>query len=452
MSYSFHLNNARKLKFSDIAAQAGLGDMKFVEGYPKPEDDRWPHGFTYVYRNKVTARTLEVEYDGDHFQVCVFTASSSDDYDMAIKLAAAVAKISKARITPEDQETMNLADFEQQFDAQWVQTHSNRALNAVFDMFGNSLEKKHQVSGVTGLMTIGPKIYQQVTQDPDNLADAFFYRLKKLNFLRGEGIHQSLLVVADGQTHDTRVRQTSYEQGTETLLYDLNSVVGLTVNETSMIKIGLSTLAELLPGQALWLSEELLLAPALDAEKWQALLQQAEAVALTDMSDYSYDPDNDIYKEEYEAIAPRDGLTAEELETLVYAPIAIFCLVAGADKKIDSKEISAFQSELVKGVTTESKTLQVVMMEAVSDFKQLVTYLLSDEVDIDDIVKDIVRVLDNRLDEAEATSFKITLLRIGQIVAEASGGVLGVFGNKVCKAEKTVLAELATLFGVLNEE
>ena len=103
-------------------------------------------------------------------------------------------------------------------------------------------------------------------------------------------------------------------------------------------------------------------------------------------------------------------------------------------------------------MTTESKTLQVVMMEAVSDFKQLVTYLLSDEVDIDNIVKDIVRVLDNRLDEAEATSFKITLLRIGQIVAEASGGVLGVFGNKVCKAEKTVLAELATQFGVINEE
>ncbi|MCJ8272695.1 MAG: hypothetical protein MJK04_25280, partial [Psychrosphaera sp.] len=420
MSYSFHLNNARKLKFSDIAAQAGLGDLKFVDGYPKPEDDRWPHGFTYVYRNKVTARTLEVEYDGDHFQVCVFTASSAEDYDMAIKLVGAVAKICKARITPEDQETMNLADFEQQFDVDWVKSHSNHALNAVFDMFGNSLEKKHQVSGVTGLMTIGPKIYQQVTEDPDALADAFFYRLKKLNYLRSEGIHQSLLVVADGQTHNTRVRQTSYAQGTETLLYDLNSVVGLTVNDTSMLKVGLSALVKLLPGQAVWLSEELLLAPALNDEQWQALLQQAESVELQDLSAYSYDPDNDPHKEAYEAIAPREGLTAEELETLVYAPIAIFCLVAGADKKIDSKEISAFQRELVKGVTTESKTLQVVMMEAVSDFKQLVTYLLSDEVDIDSIVKDIVRILDNRLDEAEATSFKITLLRIGQIVAEAS--------------------------------
>jgi hypothetical protein len=451
MSYSFHLNHVAKLTFSHLKAQAGIANLKFVEGYPKPQDDKWPLGFTYIYLDKVTARTLEVEYDGNHFEVRIFTASSVADHQLAVDLVTAVATVANARITPEDHETLNLAEFKNKYNLDWCEEYCHHSLNSVFDMFGNSLEKGHQVSGVTGVITIGPKVHQQITQSEKGIATGFFSRLTKLNYINDEDIYQSPVNIVHDDVNNTSLRFSSWGAGVETLLCDMNTVVGVATGETSIIKVALADLPNILPEQTQWLSEELLLVPALSTDDWQDFLQAAEPYIIDDASIYSFEPQDDPFNGESFATGPSGELSASELATLVYAPIAVFCLVAEADSKIDGKEIGAIQAELIRGVTTESKTLQTVMMEAVSDFKSLVNQLLTDEVDINELMSNIVKLLDSRLPEQEAIHFKVSLLRIGTVIAEASGGVLGMFGNKICKAEKQVLADLAGLFGLIEE-
>lgn len=450
MSYSFHLNNAPKLKLSELTAAARLEGLRFVEGYPEAKDDFWPRGFTYVYQDKLTARALEIEYDGDHFQIKVFTASSAQDFMLAIELTQAVAEVCGGRITPEDQETQSLESFINHYDKDWAQQYAKRSITNVLKMFGETIEKGHQISGVTGLMTIGPRVYSQITQQPDNAPEAFFNRLRRLNYINDEPVYQSPVNVVNDPANDQFLRLSSWGENVETLLCDRNTVVGVSTGEHSMIKVSLTDIARLLGDKAVWLSEELLLVPALKSEQWQAFLQQAETVAINDLSAYCFDAENDPFHGE--GFNLEGELSEQEFNLLVYAPVAVFCLVAGADRKIDSKEINAFQRELVKGVSVESKTLQKVLMEAASDFQPMVKYLLSDEVDLDSIMPRVVKVLDSRLTAQEAMHFKVSLLRIGTLVAQASGGVLGIFGDKVCKAEKSVLADLTTLFGLVESQ
>lgn len=450
MSYSFHLNNAPKLKFSELVKQPGLAQLDFVEGYPKPESDYWPRGFTYVFIDKVTARALEVDYDGDHFQVRVFTASAPEDYRLAIDLACAVATLTKARITPEDSETVDLESFKTQFDDDWITQFSERSINSVLAMFGGTLDKGHQVSGVTGLMSIGPNVYEQLTAVPEQAPKAFFTRLKKLNYINDEDVYQSPLPIVHDDSGKSGIRVSNYGEGVETLICQRNTVVALATGENSSMKVALSELVNMLGEQAMWLSEELVLLPKLKGEQWQSMLKQAESIMLTDLSKYRFKLDEDPYHGQ--TFGDTGQLSEAEFNLLVYAPVAIFCLVAGADRKIDSKEINAFQQELVKGVKVESKTLQSVLIEVASDFNAMVNYLLNEGIDMDDLMNRIVKVLDSKLPQEEALNFKVSLLRIGTIVAEASGGVFGVFGNKVCKAEREVLGELTKLFGLVEQE
>lgn len=450
MSYSFHINKASKLTFAALTQQPGLADIAFVAGYPVPEGDFWPLGFTYVYRDKVTARALEIDYDGDHFQIRVFTASSPDDYRLAVDLACAVAVQCDARITPEDSETVDVAGFKAQFNASWCTQKSVDSITGVLQMFGDTLDKGHQVSGVTGLLTIGPKVYRQIIKDPDNATSAFFTRLTRLNFINDEDILQAPLNLFHDEPSGLSFRMSDYDEGVETLICDRKTVVAVASGENQHLRVGLADLADVLGDKAMWLSEDLLLLPALRSDDWQQLLKDLEPVALTQMSGYGFKPADDPYHGQ--TFGAEGGLSESEFNLLVYAPVAVFCLVAGADRKIDGKEINAFQKELISGIKVDSKILQSAVIEAASDFNAMVNYLINDGIDMDQLMQQVVEVIDRKLSSEEAFNFKVSLLRIGTIVAEASGGLFGVFGDKVCKAEKEVLAELTKLFGLVEKQ
>jgi hypothetical protein len=450
MSFSFHLNNIPNLTLSPLVTQPGLSDLRFLEGYPAAQADHWPQGFTYIYQDQVTARSVEVQYDGARFEVRIFTASAPEDYALAVKLVAAVAKAAHAAIVPEGAQPLSLVEFNREYDASWIMGHCHHGLNAVFDVFADSLEKGHQISGVTGLMTIGPKIFTQMNAVGDEVAKTFFYRLKKLNYINQQDIYQSDLVVVKDDTSNTHLRLAAYGEGVETLLCDKNTVVGLSTGESSMIKVALTDMPGLLGDKALWLSEEILLLPALQGDQWEALIEAALFVTIEDLAPYSYDPQNDPFEDKTPPVKVNTGsLTPEQKDKLAYAPMVVFCLVAGADQKIDAKEINTFQRELVTSLTTDSATLQPILIDAISEFKPRISHLLNDGVDIQNLLVEIVELLDGSLSVKEAMSFKLSLLRMATKVAEASGGVLGVFGDKICKAEKQVLADMAKLFDLM---
>ncbi|MES9939260.1 MAG: hypothetical protein ABW104_00220 [Candidatus Thiodiazotropha sp. 6PLUC2] len=138
----------------------------------------------------------------------------------------------------------------------------------------------------------------------------------------------------------------------------------------------------------------------------------------------------------------------DEWNYILYSPIVVFALVAGADGTIDRKEVVSFHKELLKGIAGDSAMMQHVMIEVIPNMESLTKDVLHGEVDPKSVIEKIAKAVDLKLSDDEAMQFKLSLLQFGKAVAESSGGFLGIFGNKISKEEKTALAALAVLLKV----
>ncbi|HAG94237.1 MAG: hypothetical protein CMK83_19905 [Pseudomonadales bacterium] len=458
MSHSFYLKPIPQLDVAKVMAATGYNDVRFVEGYPQPQADAWPQGLTYVYRDEVSARALEVDYSDEVLQVRIFAASSPDDYRLALKLVEAVASLHGTRIEPEDNEEMTLPDFQAAYGEAWLKDHCKSCLAAILQSYTRNPESSIKLSGVNRTMELGKRVFTQMTQDKSRVAQEFFARLKKLNYFDKEDVYQATIIVLGNKQGDRNVRLSTYTEGVPTLFVDKNTLITL-VSDADLSRndderkqqfVPLHELARMIGERAQWISENVLLAPGLSGDEWQRLQRHAAEVAVDDMFEYGFDPHNDPFAEAGQAAAA-GPLSDDDIKLLAYAPIAVFCIVAAADGSIDKKEVKAFQVELLKGIITDSELMQKVMVHVVSDFEGMIGAFLKQEVDAKEKLEQILRVLDGKLSAEESHKFKVSMLSIGKSVAEASGGFLGMFGSKISKEEKRALVGLAMFLGLAGE-
>ena len=456
MSHSFYLDNVSALKVDDISGTAGYDDLKFLDGYAVPQNGHWPEGVAYLFRDRVSVRPLEVDYGSSAIQIRIFAGSSTDDYRLAVDLACAIAKLYEVELRAEDTDVLPLDEFRQRHDDEWMKKHCADCLSMVLRPRAEP-DTVASIAGVHREMRIGRRMREQFPRDKDDTAADFFQRFRKLNYIDQEDIFQGSIMVLANESGDKKVRLSSYAETVPTLLQEKKTLVALSSEsdltnseDKQQIMIGLEDLATLLGEQAVWLSEDLVLLPGLHGADWQNLLEQAKARAVNDLFDYGYDPDNDPYGSEAPESPDRGGsLDADDIKTLAYAPVAVFCIVAGADGNIDKKEIRAFQKEVLTGVVTESELLQRVMVQVVTEFETLIKEFLNREIDAREKLGEILSIINTKLGDREALEFKLSLFGMGKSVAEASGGFLG-FGSRISKQEKEALAGLAAFFGLMK--
>src|SRR5690606_36226247 len=187
MSHSFYLN-VKSLTVNNVLEATGFGDIRFLDGYPVPKNGVWPQGYTYIYRDRVSARALETEYDGETIRVRIFAASSPEDYQLALVIVAAISRLFNADITHEDNTTMSLEDFQTHYSQAWAEEHSKTTLRMIINSVDKSDGKTSQVSGVGRAITIGKRVIGQILSDESKIDQEFFYRLKKLNYIDSEDI------------------------------------------------------------------------------------------------------------------------------------------------------------------------------------------------------------------------------------------------------------------------
>lgn len=458
MSHSFYLKSISHLDASKVIAATGLDDIRFVKGYPQPQDDAWPQGLTYIYRDNVSVRALEVDFSNEVLQIRIFAASSPDDYRLALRLVEAAATLHDVNIEPEDNDEMTLTEFQQAYGEEWLKEHCKSCLSAVLQSYTRNPESSIKISGVGRAMELGKRVFTQLTKDKSRVAQEFFARMKKLNYFENEDVYQATIVMLGNKQDDRRVRLSTYSEGVPTVFWDKNTLLtlvsdaNLTDNDSSpQIFFPLNKLPDLIGDKALWLSEDFLFAPALSGNDWQQLERHATELSISDMFEYGFDPQNDPFTDQKPKLTTGE-LNEEDIKLLAYAPVAVFCVVAAADGTIDKKEVKAFQVELLKGFIFESELMQKVMVHVISDFEPMISRFLKQEVDVKDIMEQILQLLDGKLDAEEARKFKLSMLSIGKSVAEASGGFLGMFGSKISKEEKRALVGLAMFLGVTGEE
>lgn len=127
-------------------------------------------------------------------------------------------------------------------------------------------------------------------------------------------------------------------------------------------------------------------------------------------------------------MAMRSRFTAREWETLQFAPLWVFTMVAGADRKVEKGEVAALARELAEAHLFRNDLAREVFGSVAANFAQVWPAFTADSRDVVTGLRDVVTVL-QKVSSPEAEGFKRALIFIGSKVAEA-GGKGGLFRKK----------------------
>jgi hypothetical protein len=156
-----------------------------------------------------------------------------------------------------------------------------------------------------------------------------------------------------------------------------------------------------------------------------------------------------------EGLAARSGphgMSEPEWTALTLAPMWVFSAVAGADGKLDAKEVAAIVQVMDRAPLAESHLLREVLEECHRDVDELFLRYRGDARTVDEGLSEVRRVLDRRASAQEGRLFRRGLYSIGVHVAKASGGGLFGRGNPISWEERAALSLLTGLLDLTPEE
>ncbi len=141
------------------------------------------------------------------------------------------------------------------------------------------------------------------------------------------------------------------------------------------------------------------------------------------------------------------SLSEEARATIGTAPALVFLLVAAADGDIDRKELKTFQKLIA---SNDYQVLLAMMMQAGSSPGEIVQGILASERPPLEQLAAVSQAIDEGLPPESAQAVKVMLLALAKSIAEASGGLLGLFGKKISEEETAALAVIAHTLGLLR--
>ncbi|NJN41198.1 MAG: hypothetical protein HC811_02110 [Flammeovirgaceae bacterium] len=127
------------------------------------------------------------------------------------------------------------------------------------------------------------------------------------------------------------------------------------------------------------------------------------------------------------------GLSSEEQELILRAPFLTCILIAGADDEIDRKEINKAIVIANKKVSKARPSLRAFYKEVSLDFEDKIKILIQgyphaakkrNEMVINELSQ--LNLIWKKINHSFATDLFHSLKEIAQLIAESSGGVLGI--------------------------
>ena len=371
MSHSFYIENVNNLPFQDTLNSLGFNNLLFTEDSPEPKKNIWPADTAYLYIDQTSIRPIETTYTNGTFIARIFAYSSPEDYELAIKLISEIASRHNAQITPEDNETMDVDNFLKHYDIDWIEGHCK----TMFEMLVDSFNQHKSSCTMSGTVREDSFIANGIT--------------------------------AHNEAGDKEVVFSVYGPGVDTILSDNVDAIGIRIEGDDGIYVTTEQLADALGNRATWLSESILNVPALGDSEWNDLVTKLKTVAQADMFyfgksvEVSQKPDNIDYKSLF---------SEQEWQNLLYSPILVFALVAGADGSIDKKEIQNFQKQLLMGLIVENDIMQQLMADLIPDVAKLLKEVLDGKIDPKTTLEEIVVAVNSNLPGEDAIAFKMSLM------------------------------------------
>lgn len=142
----------------------------------------------------------------------------------------------------------------------------------------------------------------------------------------------------------------------------------------------------------------------------------------------------------------KDTFSSDEWSVLESAPMGVFISVANADGKIDKKEIKAFISVLKNHNEFGNELTQEVLRSVGNKYDENENF---DKVALEENLKKVAEILEQKIDFKEALNFKKTLIATGIHVGNSSGGL---FASKFSEEEVEALKKVGSLLGVTESQ
>lgn len=142
-----------------------------------------------------------------------------------------------------------------------------------------------------------------------------------------------------------------------------------------------------------------------------------------------------------------DSLPAADRRTLTLGPLWMFSLTAGSDGAVDEREVDALARVVERARPEGGPLLDLVLSELTHEGPRLLAEYAADGRGPEEGLRRIAAIVDLNWPPEVGDPFKAGMLAIGQAVAEASGGFLGL-GDRTGRAEKEALASAAACLGV----
>lgn len=138
----------------------------------------------------------------------------------------------------------------------------------------------------------------------------------------------------------------------------------------------------------------------------------------------------------------RSTFTDEEWAVLEAAPYYVFNAVADADGEIDRKEVKAFKKVLQNYDEFPNELTQVVLESFGTNYDE---DEVKDTSKMEEDLKKIPTILEEKVSFKDALNFKKTLIAIGIHVGNSSGGI---FSSKFSDEEVEALKRVGILLNV----
>jgi hypothetical protein len=143
----------------------------------------------------------------------------------------------------------------------------------------------------------------------------------------------------------------------------------------------------------------------------------------------------------------KERFSAEEWADLMFLPVAVFFMVAGADGKVDQKEILAFATDVGQGALLKDELHRELAIDVAGNIQSILQRVSNLKL-AQNFVERTKGFLRAKLSEEEYQRFTASLFISGVKIAKASGGGFLGLGDKVSKEEKTALAVFAASWGL----
>ena len=310
MSFSFYVRVPQAPDYRAVMRSVGLSDIRCEEGEPTKSSasagankaDRgkygkgegaatmrvpWPPGIRHFYRPGLSARGAEVSYEKGTFQVRILTLSAPEDYDLAMRLAEAVARLAGVKESdPEDDDPFPIEELRSRYGDEWVRNTNRAGLAVVRTMAGEDKTNTLTLSGPVRPFHLGQRLLGELEAagPEDELLDRLIQAMRSVqNVDEEEYYFANVMEAKKGEEEDApKITFTAFGPGVRYLLPDVKYLVLVGEEGEEPLFLPAEKLPELLPeGNWSWLDEKQMLVEPIDEDDWPEFLERAQPFTET---------------------------------------------------------------------------------------------------------------------------------------------------------------------------